>query len=130
MNTKDAVIEREDISLTADDPMFVYAVTHRADAYRWPSDALIHRVRLDARFLHVEFVDGRNLSVPLFWIPTLHEAPLAEREKYTISRDRRLIVWDPFETGTSINEIVRISDYLGPSTGEKRLEEERRSSLR
>lgn len=121
MNTKDAVAE---IEVAGEDVEFEYSVTHRAEAYRWPTDALIHKVRLDTRFLHVEFVDGRNLSIPLSWIPTLHEAQPAEREKYTISRDRRLIVWDPFETGTAINEIVRISDYLGPSTREKRLADE------
>jgi len=115
------VIEREDIGITDEDSEFVYEVVHRADEYRWPFDALIHQVRLDVHFLHVEFIDGRNLSVPLSWIPTLHEAEPADREKYVVSRDRRLIVWDPYETGTSINEIVRISDYLGPSTREKHL---------
>lgn len=130
MSTRDAVAGSEEVGAITENTEFVYTVTHRAEEYRWPSDALIHRVRLDARFLHVEFVDGRNLSIPLSWIPTLREAQPEDREKFTISRDRRLIVWDPFETGTGINEIVRISDYFGPSTREKRLEEERSASLR
>lgn len=129
MNTRDAVAESEEVGATVEHTESVYTVTRRAEEYRWPSDALIHRVRLDARFLHVEFVDGRNLSVPLSWIPTLHEADPAQREKYLVSRDRRLIVWDPYETGTAINEIVRISDYMGPSTRERRLAEGDNASL-
>ncbi len=122
MSTKDVVLE---ITRSATDtPEFFYTVGHEANEYRWPSEALIHQVRIDASYLHVELIDGRNLSVPLSWIPTLHEADASERLKYSVSRDRKLIVWDPFETGTTINEIVRISDYLGPSTREKRLANE------
>ena len=54
-------------------------------------------------------MDGRNLSIPLWWIPTLHNADPAEREKYIINRGRTLIYWDP--RSCAINEIVRIAGY-------------------
>ena len=74
--------------------------------YTYPSDARIHNVRFDEKYMHVELLDGRVLSIPLWWIPTLYNADLEEREKYEISRDRRLIIWDPKKC--AINEEVRI----------------------
>ena len=61
--------------------------------------------------MHLELTDGRTLSVPLSWIPTLHNARPEEREKYEISQDRKMIIWDPDKC--SINDEVRIDDYLG-----------------
>jgi len=55
--------------------------------------------------------DGRILSVPLWWIPSLHSAAPEEREKYEISQDRKMIIWNPDKC--SINDEVRIDDYLG-----------------
>jgi hypothetical protein len=60
--------------------------------------------------MHLELADGRRLSVPLSWIPTLYNASPEEREKYEISEDRKMIVWDPERC--AINDDVRIEDYL------------------
>jgi hypothetical protein len=46
------------------------------------------------------------------WIPTLHNASPEEREKYEISEDRKMIIWDPEKS--SINDEVRVDDYLIP----------------
>ncbi len=89
-----------------------YDVAYPASAYTFPSEALLHRVRFDENYMHLELTDGRMLSIPLWWIPTLHNAPSEEREKYEISQDRKMIIWDPEKC--SINDEVRIDDYLIP----------------
>ena len=92
-------------------PVQKYPVQYPKSAYTFPEEALIHEVRLDEKFLHVDLTDGRTLSIPLWWIPTLHNADPAERTKFEINRSRTMIVWDP--DNCAINEEVRISDYLG-----------------
>ena len=92
-----------------------YRVQHPISAYTFPREALLHRVRFDHDYIHLELTDGRILSVPLWWIPTLHNAEPEEREEYEISRDRKMIVWDPDKC--SINDEVRIDDYLVPRSG-------------
>ena len=89
-----------------------YNIEYPASAYTFPSEALIHGVRFDDEYMHLELTDGRILSVPLSWIPTLHNAAPDEREKYEISQDRKMIIWDPDKC--SINDEVRIDDYLAP----------------
>ena len=91
-----------------------YNVAYPLSAYTFPGEARIHRVRFDDENIHVELLDGRVLSVPLRWIPTLHNAPAEEREKYELDRDRTMIVWDPDKC--AINDELRIADYLGPAT--------------
>ncbi len=89
-----------------------YDIAYPASAYTFPQEALIHRVRFDKDYMNVELTDGRLLSLPLWWIPTLHNAAPEEREKYEISQDRKMIIWDPDKC--SINDEVRIDDYLAP----------------
>jgi hypothetical protein len=88
-----------------------YDLAHPASAYTFPREALIHRVRFDRDYMHLELTDGRVVSVALWWIPTLHNASLVDREKYEISQDRKMIIWDPDKC--SINDEVRVDDYLG-----------------
>jgi hypothetical protein len=64
----------------------------------------------------VSLTDGRMLSVPLWWIPTLYNAPHEEREKYEINQSRTMIIWDPDRC--AINDELRIADYLGPFESE------------
>ena len=93
-----------------------YDIAYPASAYTFPREAVLHRVRFDKDYMHLELTDGRILSVPLSWIPTLHNAAPEEREKYEISQDRRMIIWDPDKC--SINDEIRIEDYLaGHPTG-------------
>jgi uncharacterized protein DUF2442 len=87
-----------------------YDIAYPASAYTFPREALLHRVRFDKDYMQLELTDGRILSVPLSWIPTLHNAAPKEREKYEISQDRKMIIWDPDKC--SINDEVRIDDYL------------------
>ena len=89
-----------------------FRAQYPASAYTFPRDAIISTVRFDDEFVHVELTDGRIISVPLWWIPTLYNATSEERERYEFSSGRRLIVWDPSKC--TINDELRIADYLGP----------------
>ena len=89
-----------------------YDIAYPASAHTFPKEALLHRVQFDNDFMYLELTDGRKLSVPLWWIPTLHNASPEEREKYEISQDRKMIIWDPEKC--SINDEVRIDDYPAP----------------
>lgn len=87
-----------------------YPIQHPISAYVFPTEARIHEVRFDDEFVHVALMDGRSLSIPLWWIPTLHDAAPEDREKYVLNRSRTTLVWDPDECG--INDELRIADYL------------------
>jgi len=87
-----------------------HEIPYPASAYTFPREALLHRVWFDENYLHMELTDGRVISVPLWWIPTLQNASPGEREKYEISQDRKMIIWDPGKC--AINDEVRIDDYL------------------
>jgi hypothetical protein len=89
-----------------------YKVQYPVSAYTFPSEARIRRARFDDEYLHVELEDGRILSLPLRWIPTLYNASADEREKYDFDRSRTMLIWDPDKC--AINDEVRIADYLGP----------------
>ena len=89
-----------------------FKIQYPASAYTFPRDAIISTVRFDDKFVHVELTDGRIISVPLWWIPTLYNATSEEREKYELDTGRRLMVWDPSKC--TINDELRIADYLGP----------------
>lgn len=89
-----------------------YEIPYLADAYTFPHDALIHQVRFDESYIHLELTDERILSIPLRWIPSLYNADPAEREKFELSQDRKMLIWDPDKC--SINDELRIDDYLAP----------------
>ena len=91
-----------------------YDIQYPASAYTLPSDARVHQVEFDDEYVHVDLIDGRKISIPLWWIPTLHNAPRDELEKYEINRSRTMIVWDPDKC--AINDELRIADYLAPRT--------------
>jgi hypothetical protein len=90
-----------------------YAIAYPVSEYTFPRQATIHDVRFDDAYIHVDLTDGRILSIPLWWIPTVHNAPAEDRLKFEISRSRTMIIWDP-DKG-SINDELRLEDYLGPS---------------
>ena len=46
-----------------------YKVQYPISAYTFPQEALIHEARFDDEYMHVVLLDGRTLSVPLWWIP-------------------------------------------------------------
>ena len=91
-----------------------YKVQYPVSAYTLPQEALVHQVSFDDENMHIGLTDGRVLSIPLWWIPSLYDAELENREKFEITPGRTTIIWDPDKSG--INDEVCIADYLGPHT--------------
>jgi hypothetical protein len=87
-----------------------YCVQYSLEDYTFPTDAKAEKLRFDDTHMHIHMTDGRILSVPLQWIPTLYHAQPDDREKYTIGWDGKLLTWDPDESG--INEDLPISVWL------------------
>lgn len=88
-----------------------YPIQYPISAYTFPTEARLHHIHFDDEYIHLELTDGRRLSIPLWWIPTLYNASPKEREKYEINRSRTMLIWDP-ET-CDINDELRLADYLG-----------------
>lgn len=99
-------------------PVKKYKIQYSIDEYTYPQGASIHSVRLDEKYLHVELAEGRILSIPLKWIPTVYNASPQEREKFEINQNRTMIIWNPDTSG--INDEISISDYLGPTRDENK----------
>ena len=91
-----------------------YKIQYPVSAYTFPHEARIHQAQFDDEYLIVALIDGRKISVPLGWIPTLHNATPEERLKFEISRDRTMLIWDPDKC--AINDEIRIVDYLNPQS--------------
>jgi len=92
-----------------------YKIQYPVSAYAFPNEARIHQVRFDDEYMHVELTDRRILAIPLWWIPTLYNASPEDREKYEITPDRTMVIWDPEKC--AINDEIRIADYLGSFSG-------------
>ena len=93
-----------------------YDIQYPASEYTYPKEALIHKVEINDSYIITELTDGRILSIPLWWIPSVYNAPPEDRAKFEISRSRTMIIWNP-EKG-SINDEIRLEDYLSPSSRE------------
>lgn len=93
-----------------------YDIKYPATEYTYPREAVIHEVKIDENFINVELTDGRILSIPMWWIPSVYNAPPQDRLKFEINRGRTMLIWDP-EKG-SINDEIKIEDYLAPQAAE------------
>ena len=87
-----------------------YRIQYPISAYTFPQESLIHEVQIDESYVRIELTDGRILSIPLHWIPTVHNAAPEDRAKFRVNSSRNMIVWEPEEG--SINEELRVQDYL------------------
>jgi hypothetical protein len=87
-----------------------YSVVFPKSAYTIPTDARADRLTFDDTYMHIHLADGRIVSVPLAWVPTLQHASRVDLEKYRIGWDGQLLYWDP-EDGP-INEDLTIATYL------------------
>jgi len=58
-----------------------HKVQHSVDEYTFSTEAHIQDVRFDEKHMHVELMDQRVISIPLWWIPTLHNASDEDRNK-------------------------------------------------
>lgn len=87
-----------------------YQVKYPRSAYTWPKEARAKAVVFDDIYMHVHLADGRIVSVPIVWIPTLANASLADREKVSIGWEGHALHWDP-EDGP-INEDLTIASLM------------------
>jgi hypothetical protein len=62
-----------------------YEVPYPASAYTFPRESLIHDVRFDDAYIHIDLIDGHVLSVPLWWVPSVHNARMEERDQPAIA---------------------------------------------
>jgi len=87
-----------------------YDIPFPATTYTYPEDNLIEAVEFGNSYIHLHLTDGRIISIPLWWLPTVYHAAPEERAKFTISPDRKRIIWDP-DHG-AINDELTLQDYL------------------
>jgi hypothetical protein len=67
-----------------------------------PVTALAKAVEFDEEMMRVTFTDGRVLSVPLVWFPTLHNATPAQRKRYEIGGGGISLHWPALDEDLSI----------------------------
>jgi uncharacterized protein DUF2442 len=67
-----------------------------------PSTALAKSVDFDADMMHVAFTDGRILSLPLMWFPTLRSATAKQRAAYEIGGGGVSLHWPGLDEDLSI----------------------------
>ena len=67
-----------------------------------PTTALAKTVSFDDEMMHVAFVDGRVLSVPLAWFPALQEASPEQRASCEIGGGGIALHWPDLDEDLSI----------------------------
>jgi len=87
-----------------------YEIRYPRSAYTFPTQACAEKVTFDETYMHLHLRDGRIVSIPLKWIPTLANATLADREKVFIGNDGHTLHWNPDEG--EINEDLRIDSFM------------------
>ena len=67
-----------------------------------PTSAVAKSVEFDEEMMHVTLDDGRIISVPIVWFPTLRDATKSERANYEISPAGIGIHWPDLDEDLSI----------------------------
>lgn len=67
-----------------------------------PTSAIAKSVEFDDEMMHVALADGRVISVPIIWFPTLSDATMAERSNYEISPAGIGIHWPELDEDLSV----------------------------
>jgi hypothetical protein len=67
-----------------------------------PTSAIAKSVEFNDDMMHVSLTDGRIISVPIVWFPTLRDASKAERANYEISPAGIGIHWPDVDEDLSI----------------------------
>ena len=65
-------------------------------------------VNLDAQRLHVELEDGRIISTPLSWYPTLLSATETQRKNHRLIARKTMIEWAELDLHLDIEEMFRV----------------------
>ncbi len=64
-------------------------------------------VRFDAERLHVQLSDGREISVPLEWFPSLRDATDEQRNKWRLIGKGVGIHWEDLDEDISVEGLLR-----------------------
>jgi hypothetical protein len=75
-----------------------------------PTTALAKAVACDDGMLHVTFVDGRVLSVPLAWFPILRQATPEQRAKCEIGGAGTGLHWPELDEDLSVAGLLAGAD--------------------
>ena len=70
-------------------------------------NVLAHKVSFTDDDLVVELVDGRTVSVPLIWFPTLAHATPQQLNNYEILGDGEGIHWPDLDEDLSVSGLLR-----------------------
>lgn len=66
-------------------------------------------VHIDDQFLHVDLMDGRRISTPLNWYPTLEKASIAQVKTYAFICDATGIEWEALDFHLSIEAMLKLN---------------------
>lgn len=64
-------------------------------------------VHIDDQFLHVDLNDGRRISTPISWYPTLESATIAQIKDYHFICDATGIAWENLDYHLSIEAMLK-----------------------
>jgi len=67
-----------------------------------PTTALAAAVEFDEDMMHVTLTDGRVLSVPLAWFPSLSQATPEQRQNCEIGAGGRGLHWEELDEDLSV----------------------------
>jgi hypothetical protein len=64
-------------------------------------------IRFDAERMHVQLSDGREVSVPLEWFPTLRSASEKQRNKWRLIGKGVGIHWEELDEDISVQALLQ-----------------------
>jgi hypothetical protein len=75
-----------------------------------PTTALAKSITFADEMMHVALTDGRVISLPTGWFPTLHAATLEQRMKYEIGAGGRSLHWPDLDEDLSVAGLMSGAD--------------------
>jgi hypothetical protein len=64
-------------------------------------------IRFDAERMHVQLSDGREISIPLEWFPTLRSATDEQRNRWRLIGKGVGIHWEQLDEDISVEGLLR-----------------------
>ena len=68
--------------------------------------ALAGKVRFDKDMMHVLLMDGREISVPLEWFPSLRDAKESQRRRWRLIGGGVGIHWEDLDEDISVGALL------------------------
>jgi hypothetical protein len=72
------------------------------------TEAKAEKVKITAKELIVDLVDGRRVEVPLVWFPRLLQAKPSQRNKYRLIGDGIGIHWSGIDEDLSVEGLMQV----------------------